>query len=165
MLAVRDMIASVMSAEVTQKQRINPNSLQNLKSFKPGVSGNPGGNYKHTPKLSNAFAKLLAMSPEDFELYEPANIAEELAYDQIATARDSKPLEALAIVKEISDRVEGKAIQQTVVANVTEIEAARAKFVAAVEGIMSELQCDYVTALTTLISVNPDNRKFVEGDE
>src|SRR2546423_15261915 len=68
-------------ASFSQKQRkgrgSNPNSLQNLKRFQPGRSGNPGGLPKGTPKVSIALMNLLAMRPDDE--FRPASRAECIA--------------------------------------------------------------------------------------
>ena len=100
----------------------NPNSLRNLRSFKPGQSGNPGGNFKRTPRISNVYARLLAMSLEDFEAFKPSNAAEEIAYQQIKNATCGKPGDTLRAIKEITDRTEGRAPQRVIVDNTNELE-------------------------------------------
>ena len=103
-----------MSDKIGQKHRMNPNSLANLKpAWQPGQSGNPGGNYKNTPKISNAYDRLLAMTPSEIAEYEPKNVAEEIALRQVQAARRSA--NALQSVKEITDRTEGKAKQNMVI--------------------------------------------------
>jgi hypothetical protein len=68
----------------TQKQRNSrgrsANSLKNLRPFRRGKSGNPGGTPKGTPKISTALKRFLAMSPEEWRAYEPKNSAEQIAY-------------------------------------------------------------------------------------
>jgi hypothetical protein len=113
-------------APSSQKQRTgrgsNPNSLQNLKPFQPGHSGNPGGNYKRTPKVSNAYARLLAMTEEELQNFRPANGAEILAWQQFNNARGGKPADSLNAAREVTDRTEGRARQSIQVSNTGELE-------------------------------------------
>ena len=99
---------SADSPASTQKHLIHPNSLANLRPvpWKPGQSGNPGGNYRHTPKVSNAYARLLAMSPEQIESFVPSNGAEEIA---LARYKQAKTKRGLKDAIEVTDRTEGKA--------------------------------------------------------
>lgn len=78
--------------------------------FKSGDAwtGNPGGNYRGTPKVSNAYARLLAMTPAELESFQPANVAESIALSRIQAAQgEDKPYNTA----EITDRTEGKAKQ------------------------------------------------------
>ena len=99
----------------------NPRSRANLKPFKPGVSGNPGGVQKGVVYLSEAYKRLLKLSPDDILRYHARTTAEELALVQIKTAMaigspDSKLTKlgrfTLPAAKEIADRTEGKAKQR-----------------------------------------------------
>lgn len=110
------------SQQQRNPHRVKPESLANLKRFAPGQSGNPGGNYKRSPKLSNAYARLLALSPAQRKKFKPANIAEELALDMLEIARSGTDQNKLAVVREITDRTEGRAPQRVVVDNTTELE-------------------------------------------
>lgn len=103
-----------MSDKIGQKHRMNPNSLANLKpAWQPGQSGNPGGNYKNTPKISNAYNRLLALTLDELRAFKAANVAEEIALKLVrAAVKDSTSLQA---VKEITDRTEGKAKQNMVI--------------------------------------------------
>lgn len=103
-----------MSDKIGQKHRMNPNSLANLKpAWQPGQSGNPGGNYKNTPKISNAYNRLLALAPEELKTFKAANVAEEIALKLVrAAVRNANSLPA---VREITDRTEGKAKQNMVI--------------------------------------------------
>jgi hypothetical protein len=76
--------------------------------FKPGQSGNPKGRVKGRPSLTHAYRRLLAMSPEKFEAYEPKNGIEAIAKQTIIDAINGSPSVAVAAVKEITDRTEGK---------------------------------------------------------
>ena len=77
--------------------------------YQPGQSGNPGGNHRRTPKVSHAYARLLAMTAAELEAFVPANGAEILAWEQFKSAMLGAPKDSLAAAKEITDRVEGKA--------------------------------------------------------
>ena len=80
--------------------------------FQPGQSGNPGGNYKHTPKFNNAFERLLALSPEERRAFPPQNGVEELALAQINRAiAAEKERDRITATEKVIDRVEGKAPQ------------------------------------------------------
>ena len=148
----------------SQKQRndgrgSNPRSLQNLRPFQPGQSGNPGGLPKGTPKVSVAYMHLLKLSPEEFQAFKPKTTAEAIAYRQIYTAIYG--YDALPAAKEICDRTEGKARQAIDVSNVTDIEKERAMFEAAIKGVMADSGCTYTEAVRALVTVNPENERFI----
>lgn len=90
--------------------------------FQKVKSGNPGGLPKGTPKISNAYARLLALSPEEIETFQPSNVAEELALGQIRAARAGKPAETLRAIKEVTDRTEGKARQPLDLKNTSDLD-------------------------------------------
>jgi|ERR1044071_5862218 hypothetical protein len=110
-----------MSDDSSQQQKGNgrghhPNSIAagtaNLIPYKPGQSGNPGGNYKHTPKFNHTFERLLALAPEERKKYNPQNGVEELALAQINRAiAAEKDRDRITATEKIIDRVEGKAPQ------------------------------------------------------
>lgn len=117
-----------MSSDLGQKQR-NPNSLANLAPpWKAGESGNPGGNYKRTPKVSNVYARLLQMNRKERDGFQAriesgdANGAEEIAWQQYQNALKGTPKDQLGAAKEITDRTEGRAPQRIVVDNTSELE-------------------------------------------
>jgi len=66
-----------------EKRGRHPNSLKNLKPFKPGQSGNPGGMVKGTVNLSSLLQKLLA---EETDNKTRKTIAEALAAKMISQA-------------------------------------------------------------------------------
>ena len=103
---------SADESHLGQKHRnINPNSLMNLRPpWEPGKSPNPGGLPKGTPKVSVAYAKLLALSAEDLETFKPATVAESIALARVREAQSEKR-RGLANTAEITDRTEGKAKQ------------------------------------------------------
>lgn len=78
--------------------------LANLKPFKPGQSGNPAGRPKSIT-LSEAYRKQLAMTDETDPL--KRTFAEVLAEQMIVKAKTGD----VAALKEVADRVEGKAKQ------------------------------------------------------
>ena len=100
-----------MSKEIPQKQgKVGYKNPPTETRFKPGQSGNPGGLPKGTPKMSVAYMKLLALSPDELKSFKPKNVAEEIALKQVRAA--CKSSKALASVKEITDRTEGKVPQR-----------------------------------------------------
>ena len=122
-----------MSDFSSQQQKGNgrghhPNSIAtgtaNLIPYPPGQSGNPGGNYKHTPKFRNAYERLLQMPPEERAAYQPVNGVEELALAQIQRAVDKgiEPRDQINATEKVIDRVEGKA-PQTINQNMLNITA------------------------------------------
>jgi hypothetical protein len=78
--------------------------LANLKPFKPGQSGNPAGRPKSIT-LSEAYRKQLAMIDEADP--QKRTFAEVLAEQMIVRAKTGD----VAALKEVADRVEGKAKQ------------------------------------------------------
>jgi hypothetical protein len=78
--------------------------LANLKPFKPGQSGNPAGRPKSIT-LSEAYRKQLAMIDEADP--QKRTFAEVLAEQMIVKAKTGD----VAALKEVADRVEGKARQ------------------------------------------------------
>lgn len=111
-----------MSTDAGQKHRVNKGIANLRPPWKPGETGNPGGNYKRTPKVSNAYARLLAMSPDELESFKPTNGAEIIALEQFNNARKGKPSDQLGAAKEIVDRTEGRAPQRIVLDNTSELE-------------------------------------------
>jgi len=98
-----------LDSSIGQKHR-HPNSLANLRpAWQPGESPNPGGYPKNTPKVSVAYAKLLALDPAALESFQPSNVAEMIALERIREAGKRKGLRATV---EITDRIEGKAPQR-----------------------------------------------------
>jgi hypothetical protein len=150
-----------MSTQITEKQRkIHPNSLMNLRPFQPGQSGNPGGVKKGSVYISEAYKRLLALPEEELVMYRPRNAAEAIALRQIGAAIFGA--NALDAAKEITDRTEGRARQHVDLANITEVEKERAKFESAVEGIIDETGCSYEDAVKALVTINPENERFLQ---
>jgi hypothetical protein len=85
------------------KKRVNPRSLKNLRSWKKGQSGNPGGRPKRP--ITDAYeAQLIKPVKGDLQ---KRTYAEMIAAAQIRKALRGNTMAA----KEITDRIEGKARQ------------------------------------------------------
>ena len=87
---------------------VNSKSLNNLRPFRRGQSGNPGGLPKGKPKISAALLRLMAMPVEVFLAFEPRTVAEELAKTLMEIALGDNASAALRAFIEIADRTEGK---------------------------------------------------------
>ena len=87
---------------------VNPKSLDNLRPFKKGQSGNPGGLPKGQPKISAALARFLVMPCRIFDNYKPRSVAEQIAWNMIEMALSSNASHALRATRFVIDRVEGK---------------------------------------------------------
>jgi len=86
----------------------NPNVLDNLKPFQPGISGNPAGKPKGTPNTSTRLRRLLDITqnlsnPITKEL-EGFTVLEQIDMKLIMKAREGD----LNSIKEVYDRMEGK---------------------------------------------------------
>ena len=91
--------------------------------FKKGVSGNPGGVKKGTVFISEAYKRMLAMSPEELKNYKPKSVAEQIAIMQVRNAGgDGVKQQSLPAAKEIADRTEGKAPQTIKHTDVSDLE-------------------------------------------
>lgn len=153
-----------MSTDATKPQKqVHPNQARTM--FKPGVSGNPGGKHKNTPKITNAYARLLQLSPAELEEFTPSNVAEQIALEQVKTAQrdatrgmynvDLKPADTLAATKEITDRTEGRALQRVQVDNTTELERL---VIRVQERVLAQsgIQMDHEQALQIVTSYRPE---------
>lgn len=86
--------------------------------FPPGHSGNPGGRPQYK-RLTEAYNRILDLSAEELEKFQPRTVAEIVALGQVkAAAGRAYTLQDGAVIlaepkttaaKEIADRVEGKA--------------------------------------------------------
>lgn len=113
-------MVEVMSAnqnEAGQKHRkINPKSLANLRpAWEPGISANPAGLPKGTPRLSTAYQKILN-SPAKGK-FKPETRGDKIALAIVEQAEDGD----VKAAKEIADRIEGKA-PQTITQTTTNLE-------------------------------------------
>lgn len=95
---------------ITQKQRngrgSNPRSLQNLRPFRPGKSGHPGGLPIGVPKVSVALMNLLREDARSN--YQPSSRAEQLAWAIFQRALKGD----VPALREILDRCEGRTPQK-----------------------------------------------------
>lgn len=87
---------------------VNPKSLNNLRPFKKGESGNPGGLPKGTAKIGPALLRFMAMPLRIFYNYKPRSVAEEIAKNLLVMAMSDRASVALRAIKEVANRTEGK---------------------------------------------------------
>ena len=87
---------------------VNSKSLDNLRPFKKGRSGNPGGLPKGNPRIGPSLVRFLSMPTRIFRNYKPRSVAEELAKRMIELAIDGRAGLALRAFRDVADRVEGK---------------------------------------------------------
>jgi hypothetical protein len=139
----------------------NPRSRANLKPFKPGVSGNPGGVRKGTVYLSEVYKRFLSMSLADLAKYQPQNVAEELAMVQIYTAlgQSSNGEATLPSTKEITDRTEGKSRQRIEVDDQIDVSLE-----VSVTSLMQKCDCDRITAIKALAVHLPAALELLEEE-
>ena len=95
-----------MTKETTKQVKTPPNP-----TGKGGFADNPqnrhDGRWKPENSISYNYHKFMAMSTVEFEDYIPQTMAQKMAYDMVknGTARRAD------VIKEITDRTEGKASQ------------------------------------------------------
>jgi predicted acylesterase/phospholipase RssA len=139
--------------QVTDKQRNNSEGmdkrLANLRPFQPGQSGNPKGRPKSIT-LSEAYRKMLAAVDETDP--EKRTHAEVLAEQMYAKAKTGD----VSALKEIADRVEGKA-RQTVALTLEK----REQLEQAIAGIMRDAEtagepCSREEAIAALSIFRPE---------
>jgi hypothetical protein len=97
-----------MKAKTTAAQNSGENRgrVENLKPFKPGQSGNPGGRPKKRP-ITELYERILA---------DPKNIA--AIEKAVLKALSRGNMAMVLLLREITERVEGK-VTQPIEANVT----------------------------------------------
>lgn len=148
----------------------SPQSLANLRLWRPGESGNPGGNFNHSPKLSNAYAKLMRMDDATYAAYVPGNKAEKVAKKVLDLAEKSEELtELISALKEIADRTEGKPLQTKVVEHTVSGETKSAIIIEAYTALFynrtREESLSAINAIHDAIEANRDKvevRQLVE---
>lgn len=107
-------------SEIPQQPRIGYKSPPLETRFKPGNNANPGGNYKHTPKVGHAYARLGRMKTADLRAFECENAIEDGVKAAILRAVDASTWKAAhAALKEIADRLDGKPYQHKVIETVS----------------------------------------------
>lgn len=137
----------------TKGRGSNPRSLQNLKPFQKGESGNPGGLPRGTPKVSIALMKLLRMNPS--ELFTPASRAESLAlalYERASTGD-------VAAIRELVDRTDGKS---PATLNVNAGEKA-AQYRELAERLAAQYDKPLEQVVSDIIESRPETAAYFEG--
>ncbi len=144
--------------KITDKQRNNSEEpdkrLANLKPFQPGQSGNPKGRPKSIT-LSEAYRKMLAaMDETDPQGRTRAEVLAEQMYSKAKTGD-------VGALKEIADRVEGKA-RQTIALSVEK----REQLEQAISGIMRDAEqagdaCTREDAIAALSLFRPEARDLL----
>ena len=89
---------------------MNPKSLDNLRPFKPGQSGNPSGRPRRKP-LAEEYERLLGMRMPD-QLCAKVGLPKGASYARgLAKALVDRAIKGdTAAAREITDRIEGKAV-------------------------------------------------------
>ena len=82
-----------------------------LRPFVKGQSGNPSGKPKTKP-ITDAYAKILAMTRTELASWKPRTAAEKLAWAMITKAWSEKDRLSVAAAKEVTDRMEGTVTQK-----------------------------------------------------
>jgi|SRR6185436_11359304 len=97
----------------TEKQsHYTPSRLAGLKPFQPGRSGNPGGIKKGTVFVSECYKRLGAMPTDELRNYRPKNAIEDGVKAALLRAIEAPDWQAAhAALKELTDRLEGKAVK------------------------------------------------------
>lgn len=124
--------------------RGKPFEKGNPHAFKPGQSGNPAGRPK-SAILSDAYRRKLAEVDESDP--DKRTYAEVIADQMILKAKEGD----VSAIREIADRVEGKA-RQTVTLTFDE----RERLEQAIKGIMEDAKCTRDLAIQTLIKFRPE---------
>jgi hypothetical protein len=131
--------------------------------FKPGQSGNPGGNHKGTPKITNAYARLLKMSPDEIANFQPQNGAEVIALRQFTEAIAG--LAPLRYAQEITNRTDGPLVRKVQKEDIIQLQSERQRFEAAIDGLVEKRGCSRADAALALATVRPSFKKFIEESD
>ncbi len=146
---------SEVSQNQTKGRGSNPRSLQNLKPFQKGASGNPGGLPRGTPKVSIALMKLLRLNPN--EEFTPMSRAESIAlalYERASTGD-------VGAIRELADRTEGKS-PATLNLNAGE-KAAQYRELA--ERLAAQYNKPLEQVVSDIIESRPETAAYFEGDQ
>jgi hypothetical protein len=158
-----------MSKSIPERQGkgSSPNSRAALvrTQFKPGQSGNPGGMPKGTPRVDAAYRRLLAMTPEELAVWEPRNGAEILAAEQFKRACNPSAKQTLNYAERITDRTDGPVVRKVQKEDITQLEAERQRFEAAIDALVEKRGCTRADAAVVMAAVNPSYKKFIEVSE
>jgi hypothetical protein len=155
-----------MSKSIPEQQGkgSNPNSRAALvrTKFKPGQSGNPGGAPKGTPRVDVAYKRLLAMTPEELAVWEPRNGAEIMAAEQFKRACNPTARQTLNYAERITDRTDGPVIRKVLREDITQLQAEKARFEAAIDALVQEEGCTRAEAAAAIVSIEASYRKFID---
>lgn len=130
--------------------------------FKPGQSGNPGGNYKGTPKITNVYARLLQMRPEEIATFQPQNGAEVIALRQFTEAIGG--ISPLRYAQEITNRTDGPIVRKVEKVDLNARVAERLRFERAIDILVEEEGITRIEAANALIAVEPSFKKYLEPE-
>jgi hypothetical protein len=130
--------------------------------FQPGQSGNPGGLPKGTPRVDVAYKKLLALSPAEAEIYQPKNMAEFMAMEQLRRACNWKEKSTLGYAQEVTNRTDGPIVRRVEKVDLNALEAEHERFECAIGALMDKRGCTRSDAAVVLATVNPTFKKFIE---
>jgi hypothetical protein len=155
-----DSSASQLQADRTTKGRFAPGNKLGVR-FKPGQSGNPGGNYKGTPKITNVYARWLQMRPDEIATFQPQNGAEVIALRQFTEAIGGDS--PLRYAQEITNRTDGPILRKVEKTDLKAREAERLRFERAIDLLVEEYGISRAEAAANLIEVEPSFKKFIEG--
>lgn len=113
-----------MSVNDTEEQSKYPaERLRGLVPYKSGQSGNPGGVKRGTVYPAEAYKRLGAMGLEDLRDYSPRNVIEAGAKNTLLRAAEANDWKAAhAAMKEVADRIEGKADRRITIEQVPELK-------------------------------------------
>lgn len=151
---------------VRYKRGYHPNTIATRnKPWEPGKVINPGGAPKGTPRTDLAYKKILAMSPAERAVFEPANGAEEMALEAFnrALVQDLK-FNVLPYTQEITNRTDGPLVRKIEKSDITALEAERTKFELAVSALVERRGCGREEAVLVLVTVVPHFAKFAPAD-
>jgi hypothetical protein len=152
---------SQLQTDRTTKGRFAPGNNLGVR-FKPGQSGNPGGNYKGTPKITNVYARLLQMRPDEIAAFQPQNGAEVIALRQFTEAIGG--ISPLRYVQEITNRTDGPIVRKIEKADLNAFEAERLRFERAIDILVEEEGITRIEAANELIAVEPSFKKYLEPE-
>jgi hypothetical protein len=158
-----------MSKSIPERQGkgSSPNSRAALvgTQFKPGQSGNPGGMRKGTPRVDATYKRLLERTPEELAVWEPRNGAEILTAEQFKRACNPNAKQTLTYAERITDRTDGPVIRKVQKEDLTQLQAERQRFEAAIDALVEKRGCTRSDASLALCYVQPSFRKFIEESD
>lgn len=104
-----------MESQIPEQHAIGYKNPPLHTRWQSGTSPNPGGTRRGFVYPSAAYARLGSLSLEQIRDYEPANVIEAGIKNTLLRAAEAKSWKAAqAAIKEIADRVEGKAVTRKI---------------------------------------------------